>query len=165
MKRIGVLSDTHAFLDERIFEHFKQCDEIWHAGDIGSTAVIEKLAKFKPLRAVHGNVDGGSVRINYPEFLSFDCEEVSVLLTHIGGYPGRYLPEAKRKIIEYRPNLFVCGHSHILKVQFDKTFNMLCINPGAAGLEGFHQVRTLLRFEIDGKEIQNLEVIEMPKHH
>lgn len=165
MKRIGVLSDTHAFLDERIFEHFKECDEIWHAGDIGSTAVIEKLAKFKPLRAVYGNVDGGSVRINYPEFLSFKCEEVSVLLTHIGGYPGRYIPEAKQKIIECRPNLFVCGHSHILKVQFDKTFNMLCINPGAAGLEGFHQVRTLLRFEIDGKEIQNLEVIEMPKHH
>lgn len=165
MKRIGVLSDTHAFLDERIFEHFKECDEIWHAGDIGSTAVIEKLAAFKTLRAVYGNVDGGSIRINYPEFLSFECEEVSVLLTHIGGYPGRYLPEAKLKILEYQPDLFVCGHSHILKVQFDTSFNMLCINPGAAGLEGFHQVRTLLRFEVDGKKILNLEVIEMPKHN
>ncbi len=165
MTRIGVLSDTHAYLDERIFEHFKECDEIWHAGDIGSLEVVQKLSAFKPLRAVHGNIDGGSIRNTFPQFLSFTCEEVSILLTHIGGYPGRYSMEAKQEIIAHQPNLFVCGHSHILKVQFDQTFNMLCVNPGAAGLEGFHQVRTLLRFEIDGKNIQNLEVIEMPKHH
>ena len=161
MTRIGILSDTHAYLDERIFEHFKECDEIWHAGDIGSLEVVQKLAAFKPLRAVHGNVDGGSLRGNYPEFLSFECEQVSVLLTHIGGYPGRYWPEAKRKIIELRPDLFVCGHSHILKVQFDQKNNLLFINPGAAGKSGFHHVRTMIRLIIDKAEIKDLEVIEL----
>jgi hypothetical protein len=164
MTRIGVLSDTHAYLDERIFEHFNKCDDIWHAGDIGSMEVVQKLSSFKPLRAVHGNIDGGLIRSSYPQFLNFTCEKVSVLLTHIGGYPGRYAKEVRQQLLAYKPDLFVCGHSHILKVQFDQVFNTLCLNPGAAGLEGFHHVRTVLRFEIDGKNIQNLEVIEMPKH-
>lgn len=164
MTRIGLLSDTHGYFDERYFTHFASCDEIWHCGDIGSDDLAERLAAFRPLRAVYGNIDGGAVRFNYSEFLAFRCEEVNVLMTHIGGYPGRYSPQAYRKILADKPNLFVCGHSHILKVQYDNTLQMLTMNPGAAGIYGFHQVRTLLRFEIDGRDIRNLEVIEMPKH-
>ncbi len=164
MTRIGLLSDTHGYFDERYLTHFANCDEIWHCGDIGSDDLAQRLADFKPLRAVHGNVDGGFVRYTYPEFLAFRCEQVDVLMTHIGGYPGNYSPQAYRHILSDKPRLFVCGHSHILKVQYDKRLDMLTMNPGAAGIYGFHQVRTLLRFEIDGDKIQNLEVIEMPKH-
>lgn len=164
MKRIGVISDTHGWLDERVLAHLSSCDEIWHAGDIGSQEVAERLTDFKPLKAVHGNIDGGIVRILYPEFLEFKCEDVVVLMTHIGGYPKHYWPAAQRRIQQTHPQLFVCGHSHILKVQYDSSYSMLCLNPGAIGLSGFHQVRTLLRFEIDGNAIKNLEVIEIPKH-
>lgn len=158
------MSDTHGLLDKRVLEHFRDVDEIWHAGDIGSAEVLQRLREFKPTRAVFGNMDSGDVRYSLSEFYRFRVEDVNVLMTHIGGYPGRYSPQAYRKILADKPNLFVCGHSHILKVQYDNTLQMLTMNPGAAGIYGFHQVRTLLRFEIDGRDIRNLEVIEMPKH-
>ncbi len=161
MKRIGLLSDTHAFLDEKLFIYFQNCDEIWHAGDIGSVEIADRLAAFKPLRAVYGNIDGQVIRQIFPLHNRFRCEEVDVWLTHIGGYPGRYAPEVCQEIYRNPPQLFISGHSHILKVLFDQHLNLLHINPGAAGKYGFHNVRTLVRFEIDGKNIQNLEVIEL----
>ena len=161
MKKIGLLSDTHAFLNPKIFEYFADCDEIWHAGDIGVNGVAEKLAAFKPFRAVYGNIDDHLLRATYSQHLRFMCEEVDVWMTHIGGYPGRYAPEVRPRIYEYPPMLFICGHSHILKVTYDKSRKILCLNPGAAGKYGIHSVRTLLRFEIDKKEIRNLEVIEI----
>ena len=161
MTRIGVLSDTHNYLDERVFEHFFDRDEIWHAGDIGTLEVTDKLKSFKTLRAVFGNIDGYEIRKEFPQYNRFQCEEISVLLTHIGGYPGKYSREVIPKIFYQPPKLFVCGHSHILKVQYDKQLDMLCINPGAAGLYGFHSVRTLLKFEINGSRIQNMQVIEL----
>lgn len=164
MRRIGIISDTHGYLDDALIKHLSICDEIWHAGDIGAPEVTQRLAQLKPIRAVVGNVDGGTLRQQFPKTLLFTCEEVSVMLTHIGGYPGKYDKEAFRQIITHQPMLFVCGHSHILKVMYDKTYNMLCINPGAAGLQGFHNVRTLIRLEIDGENMKNLEVIELPKH-
>ena len=164
MKRIGLLSDTHSCWDERFADYFADCDEIWHAGDVGSMEVADKLAALHPLRCVCGNCDGGDLRIVYPPLARFRVEEVEVMMTHIGGYPGRYSPQAYRKILADKPNLFVWAHSPILKVQSDNTLQMLTMNPGAAGIYGFHQVRTLLRFEIDGRDIRNLEVIEMPKH-
>ena len=133
MTRIGLLSDTHAYLDERIFHHFENCDEIWHAGDIGSLEVANKLKNFKPLRAVYGNIDGYEVRHLFPQHNRFSCENVSVWLTHIGGYPRRYAREVMPEIFKNTPKLFVCGHSHILRVMYDETLNMLCMNPGAAG--------------------------------
>lgn len=165
MTKIGILSDTHGFLDESVMNALKNCDEIWHAGDIGSEEVYNQLKDFKPLRAVYGNMDGGALRyIELRQFNFFQCEQVSVLLTHIGGYPKRYAFEARQEILKYKPQLFVCGHSHILKVQYDKDFNMLCVNPGASGISGQHMVRTIIRLEIDGTNIQNLEVVEFPKH-
>lgn len=164
MKRIGLLSDTHAWLDKRTLNFFKDCDEIWHAGDIGSYEIAQELSNFKPFRAVYGNIDGYPTRSVYPEFLSFKCENVDVLMTHIGGYPGHYNPKALSKINIYKPRLFVCGHSHILKVIYDKTHQMLCMNPGAAGNQGFHQVRTALRFTINDNDIKDLEVLEIPRH-
>lgn len=161
MKRIGILSDTHTFLDERVFVHFKDCDEIWHLGDFGSVEVADKLLVFKPLRAVYGNIDGGVLRTMFPLHNRFMCEEVDVWLTHIGGYPGNYAKEVKAELVKNPPRLFVTGHSHILKVQFDKKLNLLHINPGAEGKYGFHQVRTLVRLVIDGKDIKDLEVIEL----
>lgn len=161
MKRIGLLSDTHAMLDERIFEHFASCDEIWHAGDIGSLEVVNKLQDFKPLRAVWGNIDGYEIRTLFPQHNRFVCEGVKVWLTHIGGYPGKYDPMVRPAIFQQPPKLFICGHSHILKVKYDKNLDLLHINPGAAGKQGFHKVQTLVRFEIDGDKIQNLEVIEL----
>lgn len=163
MKKIGILSDTHNWLDERIFTFFESCDEIWHAGDIGSTEVTDRLAAFKPLRAVYGNIDGHDLRLQFPKFLSFSCEQVQVLLTHIGGSPGRYDREAYQRILVDRPHLFVCGHSHILKVQFDAKLNVLCINPGAAGKHGFHQVRTMVRLDIDGTTFKNFELLEQKR--
>lgn len=161
MLKIGLLSDTHAYWDEKYAEYFKNCDEIWHAGDIGSDLMAARLALLKPLRAVYGNIDGQSLRLQYPKIAHFTVEEVRVMMTHIGGYPGRYHPEIRKELYDTRPNLFIAGHSHILKVAFDKNLNCLHINPGAAGKSGFHQVRTLVRFAIDGKNIQDLEVIEL----
>jgi putative phosphoesterase len=141
--------------------HFKDCDEIWHAGDIGSTLVANELAKFKPLRAVYGNIDGHLERLMFPRYLFFECEGQKVLLTHIGGYPGHYAPEILRELNELKPTLFICGHSHIAKVLYDKKRELLHINPGAAGNSGFQVVRTLIRFEINAGNIENLELIEL----
>lgn len=161
MKRIGILSDTHGYWDDRYLKHFEHCDEIWHAGDIGSPEVAEKLAAFRPLRAVYGNIDGQEIRRLYPEVERFTVEGTDILMKHIGGYPGRYDVSIRAKLFVRPPRLFVCGHSHILKVQYDKSLNMLCINPGAAGKYGFHKVRTLIRFAIDHGEFKDLEVIEL----
>lgn len=161
MTKIGLLSDTHAYWDDRYLTYFQECDEIWHAGDIGSEVLADRLAAIKPLRAVYGNIDGQSIRAEYPKVAHFQIEEVKVMMTHIGGYPGRYNPEIRKELYDVRPNLFISGHSHILKVMFDKHLGCLHINPGAAGKSGFHKVRTLVRFAINGKTIQDLEVIEL----
>ena len=161
MKRIGLLSDTHAWWDDRYLTHFEQCDEIWHAGDIGSVEVAEKLAAFRPLRAVYGNVDGHELRQMFPEVLRFDIEGAEVLMKHIGGYPGKYDPSIRAALLMNPPKLFISGHSHILKVKYDDRLDLLHINPGAAGIYGFHKVRTLVRFEINEGKFQNLEVIEL----
>ncbi|MDR0427955.1 MAG: metallophosphatase family protein [Dysgonamonadaceae bacterium] len=161
MKKIGLLSDTHAYWDEKYQTYFSECDEIWHAGDIGSEDVLNRLEKIKPVRAVHGNIDDYHIRAICPKTLRFREENVDVLLTHIGGYPGKYAPEIRQEIEANPPKLFVCGHSHILKIMYDNRRDMLCVNPGAAGKYGFHQVRTLLRFAIDGSEIKNMEIIEL----
>lgn len=161
MKKIGLLSDTHGMLDERVFEHFASCDEVWHCGDWGSTEVVNQLMQFKPLRGVWGNIDSYDIRSIFSQHERFMCEGVKVWLTHIGGYPGKYDALVRPTIFRQPPDLFVCGHSHILKVQYDKTLKLLHINPGAAGKYGFHKVQTLVRFEIDGTDIRNLEVIEL----
>ncbi|MCD6011316.1 MAG: metallophosphoesterase [Flavipsychrobacter sp.] len=163
MTRIGLISDTHSYLDDAVFKHFEHCDEIWHAGDFGTMEVADKLKAFKPLKGVWGNIDGPDIRHAYPETLRWKCEEVEVLMTHIGGYPGRYAPQAKKELQAHPPQLFICGHSHILKVMYDDKLKCLHMNPGAAGIAGWHKVRTLLRFVIDGKDIKQLEVIETPK--
>lgn len=163
MTRIGVLSDTHGLLDARILEHFANVNEIWHAGDIGSTEVLQCLREFKPTRAVYGNMDSSDVRYSLSEFYRFQVENVNVLMTHIGGYPGKYNPWLIPMFKKDTPQLFVCGHSHILKIQYDNTWHMLTMNPGAAGKQGWHTVQTLLRFVIDGDNIQDLEVIELER--
>lgn len=183
MTRIGLLSDTHGLLDPRILEHFKDVDEIWHAGDIGSIEVLNELRQFKPTRAVYGNMDSGDVRYSLSEFYKFRVEEVNVLMTHIGGYPGKYNPwlvpmfqkslnAIKEESVNtstgvahnnQRIDLFVCGHSHILKVQYDSYYRFLTMNPGAAGKQGWQTVQTLLRFVVEGGTIQDLEVIEMER--
>ncbi|MBQ3632894.1 MAG: metallophosphoesterase family protein [Paludibacteraceae bacterium] len=163
MTRIGILSDTHGLLDQRVFEHFKDVDEIWHAGDIGGNEVLQRLREFKPTRAVYGNMDSGDVRWTLSEFYRFRVEEVKVLMTHIGGYPGHYNPWLIPMFRKEPPDLFVCGHSHILKVQYDKLFNFLTINPGAAGKQGWQPCQTLVRLTIDGEKIDNLEVIELQR--
>jgi putative phosphoesterase len=161
MKRIGLLSDTHNHLDAAIFRHFEQCDEIWHAGDIGHIGIARQLSAFKPFRAVHGNIDGYDVSSIYPESLRFTCEESEVFITHIGGYPGRYEKKVKDAFSEKPFQLFISGHSHILKVMFDKQWQCLHINPGAAGKQGWHKVKTLVRFTAEGKQFKDLEVIEI----
>jgi putative phosphoesterase len=161
MKRIGLLSDTHAYWDDKFARYFSECDEIWHAGDIGSPDVLSRLEQIKPVRAVYGNIDSHLLRAGCPKTLRFEVEEVTVLLTHIGGYPGRYDPAIRTELYRDPPKLFVCGHSHILKVIYDKQLQMLCLNPGAAGKYGFHQVRTIMRFSIEGKNILNMEIIEL----
>jgi putative phosphoesterase len=160
MPRIGLLSDTHSFINPRILDFFSTCDEIWHAGDIGNLETADKLASFKPLIAVYGNIDGIELRSSYPLNQVFMCEKVKVLITHIGGYPGRYEKEARQLIEIEKPGLFICGHSHILKVIYDKKYELLHMNPGSAGNSGFHHVVTCLRFVIDGKDIRDLEVFE-----
>jgi putative phosphoesterase len=163
MKRIGLLSDTHNYLHPQIFDFFEPCDEIWHAGDIGCESVYDRLMAFKPLRAVYGNIDGFPLRSTLPNTLIFQCEAVSIMMTHIGGYPGRYAPGIRQQIKKERPMLFIAGHSHILKVINDPTLNVLHLNPGAAGLQGFHQIITLMRFTIQDDTIKDLEIRELPK--
>lgn len=163
MKKIGLISDTHGYLDPKVFEYFKSVDEIWHAGDIGSLDVLDQLKQFKPTRAVFGNIDGAEIRTETKEFEVFYVEEKKVLVVHIAGKPFRYNQKAYARILTDKPDIVVCGHSHICLVQFDKKINALWMNPGAFGIKGFHQVRTLLRFEIVGAAIQNLEVIEVAR--
>ena len=161
MKKIGLLSDTHSALPKTVFKYFEDVDEIWHAGDIGNIEVIEKLEDFKPTKAVFGNIDDEQIRFVYPENLRFDCEGVDVFMTHIGGYPGRYNKRVTKIFEENPPALFICGHSHILKVMNDKKYNFLHINPGACGNVGIHQVKTLIRFSIDAGSVKDLEVVEL----
>ncbi|MDR1584834.1 MAG: metallophosphatase family protein [Prevotellaceae bacterium] len=161
MKRIGLLSDTHGYLDERIFEYFAECDEVWHAGDWGSLELLNRLQAFKPTRGVWGNIDGYEIRQQLPQHNRFSIEGVKVWMTHIGGYPGKYDPLVRPHIFQQPPDLFICGHSHILKVKYDKTLKLLHINPGAAGKYGFHQVQTLVRFTVNHEKIEDLEVIEL----
>lgn len=160
MKKIGLLSDTHGFLDKQLKELFAECDEIWHAGDIGNVEVLDELRKWKPVRAVSGNIDGGPIRADLQEILRFQLEGVDVFMIHIGGRPYRYAKGVSDFLIP-SPKLFICGHSHILCVQMDKKRNMLYMNPGAAGIQGFHQERTALRFDLDKGQIKNLELLKL----
>ncbi len=159
--KIGLISDTHGWIHPRLFYHFENCDEIWHAGDIGNIETAEKLAEFKPFRAVYGNIDDASVRKVYKSELHFMAEEIRVWVTHIGGSPGNYDVRVRNKLSENPPDLFICGHSHITRVMFDKRFGFLFLNPGAAGYNGFHKYMTAIRFQIDGKNIHDLDVIEL----
>ena len=161
MTRIGLISDTHNYLDEAVFEHFDQCDEIWHGGDFGTAAIADRLQAFKPLKGVYGNIDGYDIRSVFPEKLVWKCEEVNVMMIHIGGYPKRYAPGVKNELVANGARLFISGHSHILKVIYDDQLNCLHMNPGAAGRQGWHKVRTLLRFTIDGADIKDCQVIEL----
>ena len=161
MKRIGLLSDTHGYWDERYARHFAECDEVWHAGDIGSLEVAERFEAFKPFRAVYGNIDGRDIRLRYPKIQRFTIEGADVLIKHIGGYPGNYDASIRSALYHQPPTLFISGHSHILKVMHDNRLNTLHMNPGAAGIHGFHKVRTLLRFTVDNGAFSNLEVIEL----
>lgn len=163
MTRIGLIADTHHYLDPAVFKHFENCDEIWHAGDFGTSEISDELKAFKPLRGVYGNIDGYDIRSEFPEDLIFTCEQVKVFIKHIGGYPNRYAPGVKNTIVKEQAKLFISGHSHILKVMFDSTLQCLHMNPGAAGKQGWHKVRTIIRFVIDGKDMKNCEVIELGK--
>lgn len=163
MTTIGLISDTHDYLDVAVFRHFANCDEIWHAGDFGSAAIAEALRQCKPLRGVYGNIDGQDIRSQFPETLVWTCEQVKIVMTHIGGYPPKYNPASKPLIQQHRPQLFISGHSHILKVMYDDKQHCLHMNPGAAGKQGWHTTRTLIRFVIDGKEMKQCEVIELGK--
>lgn len=163
MTRILLLSDTHGFLNEKVLKYAESCDQIWHAGDIGTLEVCDKLKKHKPLIAVYGNIDGMDIRKHYPLHQRFVCEQVDVWITHIGGSPRKYNPEIRNILATNPPKLFICGHSHILKVIFDKQYNMLYVNPGAAGNYGSHKVKTLIRFSIEGTDIKDLEIIEFGK--
>jgi putative phosphoesterase len=164
MKKILLLSDTHSYLDKAMIKYINQADEVWHAGDIGDIVVTDKIKKIKPLRAVYGNIDNAIIRSEFPLHNRFWCEQVDVWITHIGGYPGRYSPSLRESISNNPPKLFISGHSHILKVMNDKKLDLLHMNPGAIGIHGFHQVRTMLRFEIDKDNIQKLEIIEIERN-
>lgn len=162
--KVGLLSDTHGFLDQSIFEHFKHCDEVWHAGDIGDEDLLHELEAFKPVRAVFGNIDNRTLQNNLPEDLWFTVEGLTIWMTHIGGAPPNYNPRVKKVLAERIPDIFICGHSHILRVKRDPKFNnMLYLNPGASGNHGFHHIKTLIRFELKEKEVRNMEVIELGK--
>ncbi|HIG32011.1 MAG TPA: metallophosphoesterase [Flavobacteriales bacterium] len=163
MKQIVLLSDTHHTLDERFFPHFENADEIWHAGDIGSLEITDTLKKYAPIRVVYGNIDDKIIRTEFKVILYFKCEKVNVIMTHIGGYPGRYDKKILPIIEQANPDLFICGHSHILKVMYDKKNQLLHMNPGAIGDYGIHKVKTILCFTIEGKEIKNLRVVEFPR--
>ncbi len=168
MTRIGLIADTHGFFDENLVKHFTECDEVWHAGDFGS-GVVEELQKLigttkvKNIKGVYGNIDGQNIRSQFPEQLIFMCEDVKVMMRHIGGYPPKYNPETKKELLLNKPQLFISGHSHILKVMYDDKINCLHMNPGAAGKQGWHKVRTILRFTIDGNDIKDCEVVELGK--
>ena len=164
MKKILLLSDTHSHLDKAMLKYINQADEVWHAGDIGDIKVTDEIKKLKPLRAVYGNIDDALIRSEFPLHNRFFCEEIDVWITHIGGYPGRYTPSVRESLNNNPPKLFITGHSHILKVINDKKLGLLHMNPGAAGIHGFHQVRTMLRFEIHKDKIQKLEVIEIERN-
>ncbi len=161
MKKIGLLSDTHGLWDEKFEKYFTDCDEIWHAGDIGSMELAYRFEQLKTFRAVFGNIDDAKIRVAYPELLRFTIEDVDVLMTHIGGYPGKYDPRIRQILTVSPPKLFICGHSHILKVIYDKKYQCLTMNPGAAGKYGFHKVRTLLKFAVEKGNIFDLHVIEL----
>lgn len=161
MKRIGILSDTHSHWDDKYLLHFNDCDEIWHVGDIGSQVIIDKLEEHRPVRAVHGNIDGGELRRRFSETLRFKVEDCNVMMKHIGGYPGRYDASIRNAVYTERPQLFVSGHSHILKIKYDPIVGCLHINPGAAGKQGWQQVRTLVKLTIDGSAFKDVEVIEL----
>ena len=161
MTRIGLISDTHNFLDDQVFRHFEKCDEIWHAGDFGPAAILDQLKAFKPTRGVYGNIDGPEIRSELPAYLSWEHEGVRVLMTHIGGYPGNYDRRAEDLIVRYKPELFISGHSHILKAMRDEKYSLLHMNPGACGHHGWHKTRTLLRFTIDAGVISGVEAVEL----
>ncbi|MBT4826783.1 MAG: metallophosphoesterase family protein [Flavobacteriaceae bacterium] len=161
MKKILLLSDTHGHLDQKIIKYINGADEVWHAGDIGTTVVADGISNLKPFKGIYGNVDGHELRSQFPENQIFRCEGVKVLMTHIGGYPGRYNARVKKLILEEKPQLYICGHSHILKVVQDRKNNLLHMNPGACGVHGFHQIRTLLRFELNQGKIEKLEAVEL----
>ncbi|ALU74221.1 metallophosphoesterase family protein [Tenacibaculum finnmarkense] len=163
MKKILLLSDTHSYIDDQILKFVKQADQVWHAGDIGNLKVTDTIKKHKPLQAVYGNIDDNNARAEFPLDNKFTVEGVSVWITHIGGYPNAYKPRVREALQKKSPKIFISGHSHILKVQYDQKFNLLHLNPGAAGKHGFHKVRTMLRFELDKGEIKNMEVIELAK--
>jgi len=163
MKRIGLISDTHSHLEESVFEYFEACDEVWHAGDIGAASVADRLEAFRPLRAVYGNIDEPAIRRRFPEDLRFELEGVEVFMTHIGGYPGRYNKRVLQLLRARPPGLYICGHSHILKVMPDKQLGLLHINPGAAGRQGFHKVKTVVRFSLREGRVEDLQVIELGK--
>ena len=165
MTKILLLSDTHSYIDNDILKYVKQADEVWHAGDIGDLKVTDAIKALKTIRGVYGNIDDNKVRLEFPEHNRFKCEDVDVWITHIGGYPPKYNGRVYESIKQNPPRLFICGHSHILKVMPDKKLNLIHMNPGAVGKHGFHKVRTMLRFTIDGKKIDNLEVIEFPVRH
>ncbi|HYF68530.1 MAG TPA: metallophosphoesterase family protein [Ohtaekwangia sp.] len=162
--KIGLLSDTHSDLDPKVFKYFESCDEVWHAGDIGDEQVVSALENFKPFRAVYGNIDTVKMQARFPEDLFFECEGLNIWMTHIGGTPPRYNTRIKKKLKERVPDVFICGHSHILRINRDEDHHgMLYINPGAAGNHGFHSIKTIVRFEINDAKIQNMEVIELGK--
>jgi putative phosphoesterase len=160
---IGLLSDTHGYLDPKVFEHFKDCDEVWHAGDFGTSALADALAGFKPLRGVFGNIDDKELQLRFAEDLLFDCEGVTILMTHIGGAPPNYNPRTRKLLTAKKPDVLICGHSHVLRVKKDPKFNLLYVNPGAAGNQGFHAMRTLVRMQFSGGKIAKMEVIELGK--
>ena len=162
--KIGLISDTHSYLDPKVFDYFNDCDEIWHAGDIGDSNLITQLKNFKPIRAVFGNIDSKEIQHTFPEDLWFTLEGITIWMTHIGGAPPNYNPRIKKILKEKTPNIFICGHSHILRIKRDPNFNnMLYVNPGAAGNHGFHHIKTIVRFEIENGKIENMEVIELGK--
>ncbi len=164
MTKIGLLSDTHSWLNPKIYDFFKDCDEIWHAGDIGDYDVAIELSAFKKLRAVYGNIDDWEIRADYPQFQIFNVEDMKIIMTHIGGYPNAYAPGIKQLLLEEKPDIFISGHSHILKVMRDHNLGLLHLNPGAAGLKGFHKKVTMIRFQINGKNAENLEIYEADKY-
>lgn len=163
MTRVGLISDSHSYIDDAVFNHFAHVDEIWHGGDFGNIDVIEKLQAFKPLKGVYGNIDDGKIRTDFPEVLLFMCEQVKVMIKHIGGYPPKYNTETKKQILQHQPQLFISGHSHILKIMYDDKLNCLHINPGAYGKQGWQKVRTLVTFCINGKQIKDCNIIELPR--
>ncbi|MBL7935143.1 MAG: metallophosphoesterase family protein [Bacteroidia bacterium] len=163
MKHILLISDTHSHLDEAVIKHIEEADEVWHAGDIGNIELTDRIKKIKPLRAVYGNIDDAILRKEFPKNLIFNCEEVKVFMTHICGQPTNYLKEVKDILLEEKPKLFICGHSHILKVMYQQQYDVLHMNPGACGIHGFHQIKTMLRFVIDKSEIKDLAIIELGK--